>query len=464
MSSSHPNVIVIFGDQWRQQATGFAGDPNLAEHTPHIDALAAQSVEFRNAVSGCPVCTPYRASLLTGLYPHHHGLFLNDLPLEHDGPKLGQLFEQAGYDTAYIGKWHVNGAGRGGFIPRQRRCGFNFWEVLECSHDYNNSWYWGNDDQLHRWQGYDALDQTRHACRYISDHAAGEKPFLLVLSWGPPHNPYQAAPQQYRDRFNPAAIKLRPNVPTEKQEQARTDLAGYYAHVAAMDDCVGHLLKAIETAGIADDTILLLTSDHGDMLCSHGQVRKQQPWEESIRVPFLLRYPQGQAAGGRRLDHLIDAPDIMPTLLGLAELPIPQGLDGKDLSPAVRGLPLDTDNAALLANYSPFGEWIRSVGGREYRGLRTTTHTYLRTLDGPWMLFDNHADPYQQTNLIDSPQHAALRAQLDARLSAKLQSAGDDFVPGKRLIARWGYDTKCKWKDDATIDDRIFIPPAQPNQ
>ncbi len=462
MSTKRPNVVIVFGDQWRQQACGFAGDENLKGHTPHFDKLAAESVVFENAVAGCPVCTPYRASLLTGLYPHHHGLFLNDLPLEHPGPKLGQVFADAGYDTAYIGKWHVDGDDRGGFIPRERRCGFDFWEVLECNHDYNESWYWGNDDQLHRWDGYDAIDQTSHACRYIQDHAEEQKPFLLVLSWGPPHNPYQSAPQQYRERFDPQKIVLRPNVPAEIADETRRHLAGYYAHVAAMDDCIGQVLEALSSSGIADDTILLVTSDHGDMLGSHGQQRKQQSWDESIRVPFVLRYPQLGAAGGRRLDPPIDAPDIMPTLAGLAGIAMPEAteqLDGLDFSPLIRdGRPVG-DGSALLACYSPFGEWIRTKGGREFRGLRTATHTYVRSLEGPWRLFDNVADPYQQNNLIGSPEHAALQARLDNQLTEKLEAAGDDFPSGPELIARWGYDRRFQWTESDTVAHRLFVPP-----
>jgi arylsulfatase A-like enzyme len=465
MKKTHPNVVIVFGDQWRQQATGFAGDPNLAGQTPHLDALAAESVQFTNAVAGCPVCTPYRASLLTGLYPHHHGLFLNDLQLEPQGPVLGQTFRDAGYDTAYIGKWHVDGHGRAGFIPRERRCGFDFWEVLECTHDYNNSYYWGNDDKPRRWDGYDAIDQTRHACRYVRDHADGDRPFMLVLSWGTPHNPYQTAPEEYRRRFNPDDIQLRPNVPGDSAEPARKDLAGYYAHIAAMDDCVGQVLQTLDETGVAEETILLVTSDHGDMLGSHGSQRKQQPWDESIRVPFLLRVPQLGAAGHGERDELIDAPDIMPTLLGLAGLPVPEGLDGLDFSPAIRGESEVGNGAASLACYSPFGEWTRSNGGREFRGLRTARYTYTRTLDGPWLLFDNRADPYQQNNLIDVPECAELQTRLDAQLNKRLKAAGDDFTTGPELINRWSYRDRYDWTDRDTVDFQKRYPsPPWPHE
>lgn len=462
MNARHPNIVFVFADQWRQQAAGYAGDPNLAGHTPHIDALAAQSARFDLAVSGCPVCSPYRASLLTGLRPHRHGVFVNDLALDHPGPKLGDVFGGAGYDTAYIGKWHVNGRDRGGFIPKERRAGFAFWETLECTHDYNNSWYWGNDDRLHRWDGYDALDQARHAAHYIRARTHADRPFLLGLSWGPPHNPYGSAPERYRARFDPASIRLRPNVPPEKAEAARRDLAGYYAHLAALDDAFGEIVRALDETGLAGETILVLTSDHGDMIGSQGSQRKQQPWEESLRVPFLLRDGRAGGGRGRSLAAPIDAQDVMPTLCGLAGIAVPDGLDGLDYSPAIRGEREVGDGAALLACYVPFGEWTRERGGREYRGLRTPTHTYARSLDGPWLLYDNVADPYQQRNLIDDPAHAALRARLDAALDAKLAAAGDDFVSGPELLRRWGYDRSYDLQPNGTVKHRNFRPPSSP--
>ena len=191
-----PNVVFVFADQWRAQATGYAGDTNV--RTPNLDRLAARSVNFENAVSCCPVCSPYRASLLTGQYPLTHGVFLNDVPLRNEAVSLAEVYRNAGYETAYIGKWHLDGNHRSAFIPRERRQGFDFWKVLGCTHAYNNSFYYGDEDVKLKWEGYDAIAQTREAQQYIRDHAGGP-PFLLVLSWGPPHDPYETAPQKYRD-------------------------------------------------------------------------------------------------------------------------------------------------------------------------------------------------------------------------------------------------------------------------
>lgn len=430
-----PNVVFVFADQWRAQDTGYAGNAQVA--TPHLDRLAQESVNFTHAVSGWPVCSPWRGSLLTGQYPLTHGIFVNDVPLADSGTRLGEAFSEAGYDTAWIGKWHIDGHGRSEYIPPERRHGFDYWKTLECTHDYNNSpYYAGNGREKRHWEGYDAIAQTRDAQRYLRGRD-GKKPFLLVLSWGPPHNPYETAPEAYRRRYRAEDIKLRPNVPPEFAREAREWLAGYYAHCTALDDCVAALLETLAETGQDDNTIFVFTSDHGDMLGSQGTVRKQKPWEESIRVPFLLRCP---GVASRESDALINAPDIMPTLLGLCDIPLPATVEGLDFSDHIRhSSPDPSGGAALLACYHPFGEWTREVGGREFRGLRTRRHTYTRTIQGPWQLFDNEADPWQLQNRIDDPACRELRDQLDARLTEMLVRQGDEFLHGDDYIRRWGY-------------------------
>lgn len=423
----------------RAQATGYAGDPNA--RTPNLDALAGESVNFTQAVSGCPVCSPARASLLTGQYPLTHGVFVNDVQIPLDTPKLAEVLQSAGYDTGYIGKWHVDGHGRLAYTPPERRCGFDFWRAVECTHRYNDSLYYADDDPTpRRWGGYDAIRQTDEACRYIEAHAEGDRPFLLMLSWGTPHNPYETAPEEYRQRFDPRAIQLRPNVPEEQAEKARQELAGYYAHIAAIDDCVGRLLATLDRAAAAEDTIFVFWSDHGDMLGCHGHQRKQRPWEESIRVPLLIRYPRGLGEGGRGVPAAIDAPDLMPTLLALAGVAVPDSCEGRDFSPCCRGSGPPPQEAALLGCYHPFGEYYRDCpDAREYRGLRTERYTYCRDRNGPWLLYDNAEDPYQLTNLVGRGDYADIEEDLDRRLLARLAELGDALEPGPVLMKRYGY-------------------------
>jgi arylsulfatase A-like enzyme len=431
-----PNVVFVFGDQWRAQATGYAGDPNVK--TPNLDRLAAQSVNFTTAVANCPVCSPYRATLLTGQNPLTHGVFVNDVHLSHDAPSIADAFKSAGYDTAYVGKWHLNGRGRSNHIPAEDRQGFDFWRVLECTHKYNESHYYGDSTEDLTWDGYDAEAQTRCAQEYIRSRDGSSDPFFLVLSWGPPHNPYETAPERFRAMYDPDEIVLRPNVPEQSAAEAREWLAGYYAHCSALDEYVGDMLATLDERGIADDTIFMFTSDHGDMLGSQGEHRKQRPRDESVRVPCLLRGLEGAVGLAREVSVPFGAPDIMPTLLGLCGVPIPETVEGLDFSPHLAGREAPPTDAQLIACYHAFGEYWE---GPNYRGIRTRRHTYVRDLNGPWLLYDNQADPYQQDNLLGKAEHAPLQAELDAKLNTLLAAQGDEFLPGPAYIERWGYKT-----------------------
>jgi arylsulfatase A-like enzyme len=229
-------------------------------------------------------------------------------------------------------------------------------------------------------------------------------------------------------------------VPASSAAEARTWLAGYYAHCSALDDCLQDLLGTLRACGLEHNTLLLFTSDHGDMLGSQGETKKQRPWDESIRVPFLLRYPAMPGWRPRRTEALIDAQDVMPTLLGLCHLPIPESVEGLDFSGHIAGGSDPSDGAALLTCVQPFGQWTRNRhGGREYRGLRTGRYTYARTLDGPWLLYDNQVDPYQLDNLVGDPAHADVQRALDEALQSRLDATHDAFLPGMDYIRQWGY-------------------------
>jgi arylsulfatase A-like enzyme len=432
-----PNVVLVLADQWRAQATGYAGDTNV--QTPNLDRLQREAVWFDHAISTVPVCCPARATILTGQRALTHGVFLNDVPLSTDAVTLAEVLQAAGYDTGYIGKWHLDGHGRSSFIPRERRQGFDYWKTLECTHNYNRSFYYADGPEKLQWEGYDAIAQTADAQQYLRTHAHANRPFFLYLAWGPPHDPYQTAPQVYRDRYRADDLRLRPNVPEEFQPKAREMLAGYYAHCTALDDCLGQLCRTLKETGLEDNTIFVFASDHGDMLGSHGARNKQQPYDESIRVPLVIRWPAGLGTQARKLSTLVRLDDLMPTLVGLCRLPIPKSVEGLDYSAHLRGGPTPSDDAVLISCPAPFGQWTRKQGGREYRGLRTARYTYVRDLSGPWLLFDNQTDPYQLDNLVGRPEHAALQADLDARLRRKLHDAHDDFQPAAVYIQKHGY-------------------------
>lgn len=434
-ATSRTNVLIVIADQWRAQAFGFAGDPNVK--TPNFDRLARESVWMVNAVSGLPVCSPMRASLLTGQRPLTHGVFINDVPLTTNAVTLAKVLREAGYETGMIGKWHIDGHGRSAYIPPERRQGFDYWKVLECTHNYTNSFYYADGPEKLKWDGYDAIAQTQDAEGYLRERAKSERPFFLMLSWGPPHDPYFSAPEKYRESYDPAKLELRANVPKKDEEATRKNLAGYYAHCAALDDCMGELLRTLNETGLDKNTILVFTSDHGDMLGSHGLNKKQKPYDESVRVPMLWRWPGVLRA--QTLDTPMNSEDIMPTLLRMCGLGIPKSVEGIDYAGYLRGGTNPSDGATVIHCPAPFGEWERRNGGREYRGVRTTQYSYVRDLNGPWLLFDNKTDPFQTNNLVDVESSAKLQRELDALLNRKLKERGDEFLPATNYIARWGY-------------------------
>ena len=432
-----PNIVFVFADQWRAQATGYAGNPDVL--TPNLDKLALEGVCFSNAVSTSPVCTPYRAMLLTGKYVLKTGMFMNDVSLEPESGSFAKLLKKEGYHTAYIGKWHLDGNGRSSFIPKERRQGFDYWKVLECSHSYNNSKYWGNDDKLHTWQGYDAEAQTKDAIAYIEEQSKGKNPFCLMLSWGPPHAPYQTAPEQFRAIYESMEVRLRPNVPGDLAEETKAKLRGYYAHCSALDSYISQLQEAIRRCNIEDNTLFVFTSDHGDMIGSHGQSKKQKIYAESAKVPFIIKYPALLGKEGKRSDFLLNTLDILPTLLGMSGLTVPGGLDGEDISEVILGKRKDDREAALVTCVQPFGQWSRERGGKEFRGIITKKYTYARDLSGSWLLYDNVADPYQLNNLIGNPSYEEVSKNLEELLSRELNGLEDDFLPGPSYLKKFGH-------------------------
>jgi arylsulfatase A-like enzyme len=448
-----PNIVFIFPDQLRAQSLGCYGDGDAI--TPNIDRLASEGVRFSNATSTLPVCSPFRAMLLTGRYPMANGTVANDTAVKDGLPTIATVCRENGYATGYIGKWHLEWE-RDPFVPKERRQGFEYWAVRSCAHDYFDSFYCGDTPEHIPLEGYEPIAQTDLAEAYIERHK--DEPFCLFMSWGPPHGPYMAPPA-YMERFPRDAFKLRPNVSEraivkdllatdsselsselaerrrayratlDNEEALREWIQGYYAATCVLDECMGRVMGALERAGIADHTILVFASDHGDMLGSHGMASKQMPLAESINIPFILRYPRAVAAG-TVTDALLAPIDIMPTLLGLAGLPCPGSVDGVNLAHAAQGKSGEERDALLLMKMLPGGNpWIAN-GVREWRGVRTKRYTYARLLDrGPWLLYDNEADPYQMRNLATDADQAERIRQFESRMAELLEEANDPVDP-----------------------------------
>ena len=433
-----PNIVFVFSDQHRACTTSLE---NAAVQTPNLEKMAAGGITMRNCISNAPVCTPWRAAFLTGQYPLTNGVFLNDVRLPTDRPTLGTCLKEEGYRTGYIGKWHLDGNRRQGRIPSgPRRQGWDYWAVLNCTHGYLKSCYYLNDDdEIKVWDGYDAIEQTDVAIEFIEQSEKDARPFALVLSWGPPHNPYRAIPDRYLDLYPVEDAEVRPNC----EDPDREDLSGYYAHVTALDEQLGRIQELLEQKGLMENTVFVYTSDHGDMLGSQGEQRKQKPWDESIRVPFVIRCP-GQSGKGVTLGKPINTVDLMPTLLTFAGIDVPSTVEGRDISKLFTGHEPDGDDIALTMCITPFAEYV----GLPWRGVRTARYTYTRRLDGPWLLYDNETDPNQLNNLIDQPAYAALQEEMEGHLTRLLEERDDPFEPAEYYIDKWGFE----------VDDRGAVP------
>lgn len=407
------------------------GNPEV--RTPTMDSLAAQGALLPRTYANCPVCCPARGTLLTGEFAHHHGVDVNDAPLPNEQVTIAEILQQRGYRTGFVGKWHLEGGKRmPGFVPPgPRRQGFEFWAANICSHDYWDMQYFRDDPEPIPMPGYSARTFTDEAVRFLEQES--DKPFCLFVEWGPPHNPY-VAPPEYMNLYDPDGLTMRENWVDGIRTGSRSDLAGYYAAITFIDDQVKRLLETLDKTGRANDTIVLLTSDHGDMLGSQGTRLKRKPWEESIRIPGILRYPAAIKPADRS-DLLFSQVDMAPTLLGLAGVEVPDSMDGRDLSSYLLAGPdaaADEPESVYLQSYTPteqdeFPPW---------RGVRTARYTYARQQNQPWLLYDDEADPFQKVNLVDNPEHAELRAELDAMTMAWFEKTGDDWTERNDLPYR----------------------------
>ena len=446
--SKRQNAIWIFGDQHRAQALGASGDPNLA--TPEIDRMAAEGMNFTGAVAGCPLCSPYRGSLLTSRYPHECAPGHEHL-MPPEMPTIAHAFKEHGYHTAYFGKWHVDGwherDGRAAMhvVPPERRGGFDVWAGYENNNSQWDSWVHGGegDEAFHyRLPGYETDCLTDLLMEYVRDRGKdaveGEgKPFFAVLSVQPPHDPY-VAPAEWMRRHTPGRVEFRPNVPpvARVRERARRDLAGYYAMIENLDWNVGRVRRALAEAGIAHDTHVVFFSDHGDLHGSHGQFRKTSPWEESIRIPFVVGGVQPRY-GGRsgRVGALVNHVDVAPTTLGLCGVDKPDWMRGTDFSgyrlpggqTGVRGRDVkDEPDSAFLQSVVPTGHGD-SVD-RAWRGIVTRDGWKYVALEGqPWLMFDLNEDPYELVNLAHNTIFRAERKRLQDRLGQWISDTGDEF-------------------------------------
>ncbi|HET8548490.1 MAG TPA: sulfatase [Bryobacteraceae bacterium] len=421
-TSRRPNILLILPDQMRGQDMGSMGNGEV--RTPSLDRLASQGILFRNTLANSPVCCPARAILMTGQYCHKNGMVANDLRLREDHISIGEVLRRNGYRTGFIGKWHLDGGPRlPGFVPPgPRRQGFEFWAANECSHRHFDTQYFRDTPAPIPIKKFEAEAWTDLALEFLDGSRTDRRPFCLMTFMGPPHDPY-GAPEQYMRMYEPARLTLRPNWKQEDRAPGRNELAAYYGAITAVDEQIGRMVKQLDDWAMGDDTIVLVSSDHGDMLGSHGLRLKRKPWEESVRVPGVLRYPRLVKSGPVE-QALFSHIDFVPTLLSLCGVKPPRGLQGTDLSSVIRGLRASGPESAFFQIFGPF----RGDGtAHSWRGVRTSRYMYARREAEPWLLFDLENDPYEMNNLAPDPAARRLVSDVDQRLKAWMKQTGDSW-------------------------------------
>lgn len=409
---TQPNILFIFTDQQNRYALGCMDNPNV--ETPNLDRLAGRGVLFRRCYSNDPVCGPFRGTLMTGQYSTRCGVLHNGYPLPQGTTTFADAFNAAGYQTSWVGKWHLGGNGNGP-ITENLRGGFQRFKGYQCYNGfYKDVCFYDEQDQEHRYDYHRTDVTTDIAISELELLAGKDKPFMLMMSYQAPHYPEQPAPE-YEAMYQGREIIRRPNcqeidpfTPTFSPRSPRPVendpdfqryghsldeyIRLYNAMCTQIDANVGRLLETLERLGVANNTIVVFTSDHGDMQGSHGLKNKCLPHEESAGIPLIMHVPG--LPGGRVSDALVSGIDMMPTCLELAGLPPVNTVDGTSMAPYLRGESESTQEAV----FSERGDWCMIVNGgwklaaeRQDDGLAPTFMTHL------------DEDPYELNNRSEDP-------------------------------------------------------------
>lgn len=459
-SPKRPNLIYVFADELRWASCGFNGDAYA--RTPHMDRLASQGCNFTQCVSNTPVCAPYRASLMTGKYQSSTGMVINELRLSPEHECFGHALKKAGYKTAYIGKWHLwaNALGhhyevKNGFVPPgPYRLGFDeHWSAYNFNHVYVDSPFYRNTPEPQMRKRYEPTAQTDEAISYLQSQAHGQSPFAMFLSWGPPHMPWADAnvEPEYLEAFRHVDLPLAPNFSLQQDpyadnwqklapgyaDKVHEWMKVYYAQVANLDWNLGRLMKAVDDLGLAEDTIFVFTTDHGEMFGAHGRQGKYIFYEEAAHVPFLIRYPR-RVAAKTVSEALLGTPDIMPTLLSLMQIRVPSGVEGMDLSAHALGTGGPDHEAAHLQGMGATAAW---TDGSEWRAVRDHEYTYaIYHKDGKELLFHTRNDPFQMTDLASERSSASTLSHYRAMSERFRKEQNDVFEACSWYQSRWTKD------------------------
>jgi choline-sulfatase len=462
MSTKQPNVILILTDQWRGDCIGALGNDVI--QTPFLDEMTLNSVVFERAYSPSPVCVPARACLVTGKKPSSTGFFGNDFSVEWNYKNtLMEVLRDNGYQTINVGKNH--------FSPQRKALGFEINKLYETHNaddefklpsDYHlwleketggrvidsAKMYENNNRVVVPWDAESRLHPTEWTLRESLDQIERRdptRPFYLQMSFHRPHPPLDP-PRFYYDLYKDAEL---PDVPVAewapqfeessfttnpfegKIEDKALDMArrAYYASISHIDAQIGKLLIWLRRRGILDNTIILFTSDHGEMLGDHNMFRKGAAFEGSAKIPFMVRLPQKEYSVNTRTKTPVNLSDIMPTVLDLAGINIPNEVEGKSLKPILLGENLDERKYVHGENY-------RGGLNRGWNYIVNEKYKYVwDTYSGLELFFDLDEDPKELNNLINDEQHSSLVNKFRTYLIEELSKRpSDGLVEDDKLI------------------------------
>ena len=441
-----PNLVFVLVDDMRWDEMGAVGHPFI--ETPNMDRLGREGVRFANAFATTPLCSPSRASFLTGQYAHTHGIVDNTARPSHDLATFPRALQGAGYATGFYGKWHMGN-------DDSPRPGFTDWVAMPGQGEAIDPHLNVNGQKLQA-KGYVTDVLTDYVERFIKQ--VGDQPFLVYLAHKAIHpNVVQqddgrvvpmpgqpggfVAAERHRGRYAGRTMPRRPNAfkpPVDKpalmrqigtlpplgRETATTDedIRGRVEMLLGVDESLGRILAALEKGGVLDDTVVVFTSDHGYFYGEHGlNEERRLAYEETIRIPLLIRYPSRVKAGSVASEFVLSI-DLAPTLLELAGLKPSPGMQGRSLAPIFDGSARDWRESFLIEYYSD--TVFPRVLNMGYSAVRTPTAKFIqyRDLQGMNELYDLRADPYEERNLIDAsgsqPLLRAMQAELQELLAA----------------------------------------------
>ncbi|WP_269522154.1 sulfatase-like hydrolase/transferase [Coraliomargarita parva] len=428
-----PNIIVFFTDQQRWDTLGLNG--NKSGLTPNLDRLAAGGTFFKYAVTPQPVCGPARSCLQTGQYASTTGVWCNGPGLKADSPKLAELFAAAGYRTSYIGKWHLSEQEEEGPVPAHARAGYQDWLAANATELVSGPYsarLWNEDNREVQLPGYRVDAQTDVMIRYIAERAAEpvetRKPFLLFQSYLEPHHQNTddsyPAPDGYDELYRDAPL---PPDLAALGGTAPQHWAGYCGMVKRLDEALGRTMDALQSTGLAENTIVVFISDHGCHFKTRNGECKRTPHESSVRVPFAIWGPLWNGGGQRT--EAASLVDFMPSLLDSAGIEVPDSVQGRSLLPLTR----QASEVWPKESFIQFSDHYVSPG----RALRTNRWKYAVTAsdefygkgDAPVYtethLYDLKSDPYELNNLVNLASHAQIRDQFKARLLQKMEEVSE---------------------------------------